>query len=83
MTTTTARCLFGKCAIVTGSTSGIGLGIAAALAAEGCNAGGRCCFGDLPTQTGRSAFVKSFGRRQASESPRRTNPRAPGRAMGI
>src|SRR5258708_5466458 len=37
MTTTTARRLSGKCAIVTGSTSGIGLGIAAALAAEGCN----------------------------------------------
>jgi len=30
-----------------------------------------------------SFFVKSFGRQQAYESPRRTNPRAPGRAMGI
>ena len=29
--------LQGKTAIVTGSTSGIGRGIAAALAAEGCN----------------------------------------------
>ncbi len=29
--------LNGKCAIVTGSTSGIGLGIASALAAEGCD----------------------------------------------
>jgi 3-hydroxybutyrate dehydrogenase len=36
MTTTTARRLSGKSAIVTGSTSGIGLGIAATLAAEGC-----------------------------------------------
>src|SRR5260221_13203339 len=37
MTMTTARRLSGKSAIVTGSTSGIGLGIAATLAAEGCN----------------------------------------------
>jgi 3-hydroxybutyrate dehydrogenase len=37
MTTTAARQLTGKSAIVTGSTSGIGLGIATALAAEGCN----------------------------------------------
>jgi 3-hydroxybutyrate dehydrogenase len=37
MIATPARRLSGKCAIVTGSTSGIGLGIAAALAAEGCN----------------------------------------------
>ena len=33
----TPRPLSGKSAIVTGSTSGIGLGIASALAAEGCN----------------------------------------------
>src|SRR5438552_14868761 len=33
----TPRRLSGKSAIVTGSTSGIGLGIASALAAEGCN----------------------------------------------
>ncbi len=37
MTATTARRLSGKSAIVTGSTSGIGLGIATTLAAEGCN----------------------------------------------
>jgi 3-hydroxybutyrate dehydrogenase len=37
MTTSNARQLTGKSAIVTGSTSGIGLGIANALAAEGCN----------------------------------------------
>jgi 3-hydroxybutyrate dehydrogenase len=35
--TTTNRRLWGKSAIVTGSTSGIGLGIAAALAEQGCN----------------------------------------------
>src|SRR3954467_9999310 len=29
-------------------------------------------------QSGSSAFVKSFGRRQAYESPRGTNPRATG-----
>jgi 3-hydroxybutyrate dehydrogenase len=37
MTTTTPRQFSGKSAIVTGSTSGIGLGIATALAAESCN----------------------------------------------
>src|SRR5260370_27994242 len=37
MTTTPAPGLSGKSATVTGSTSGIGLGIAATLAAEGCN----------------------------------------------
>jgi 3-hydroxybutyrate dehydrogenase len=37
MIATTPRRLSGKSAIVTGSTSGIGLGIASALAAEGCN----------------------------------------------
>ena len=35
--TTTNRSFLGKSAIVTGSTSGIGLGIAAALAEQGCN----------------------------------------------
>src|SRR5260370_18576253 len=37
MTATTARRLSGKSAIVTGSTSGIGLGIATTVAAEGHN----------------------------------------------
>src|SRR3954452_4889473 len=37
MQTGRERMLKGKSAIVTGSTSGIGLGIASALAAEGCN----------------------------------------------
>ena len=35
------------------------------------------------TRGRQSAPVTSFGRREAYESPRRTNPRAPGRAMGI
>ena len=35
--TTTNRSFLGKSAIVTGSTSGIGLEIAAALAEQGCN----------------------------------------------
>jgi len=34
------------------------------------------CFGSPLVQTRHSALVKSFGRRQAYESPRRTNPRA-------
>ncbi|HWB51177.1 MAG TPA: 3-hydroxybutyrate dehydrogenase [Stellaceae bacterium] len=57
--------LKGKTAIVTGSTSGIGLGIAAALAAEGCDImlNG---FGEPPAiaETGRN-LAKTYGVRTA------------------
>jgi hypothetical protein len=44
----------------------------------GVGSKGSAAFDAHSLQSGRSAFVKSFGRWQAYESPRRTNPRALG-----
>jgi 3-hydroxybutyrate dehydrogenase len=66
--------LKGKSALVTGSTSGIGLGIARALAAQGCHvmlAG----FGDAAAIEGtRSALEREHGVRVAHEGADLTNP---------
>ncbi len=56
--------LSGKCAVVTGSTSGIGLGIAHALAAEGC----RVVLNGLAEEATVDALREEFSERHGAEA---------------